>query len=1112
MSSINKTKRPSKTVASVVASDGDHKEGAQAQAKLRTNKSSLQPNGIVGVGASAGGFETIKKFLEKMPNDSGLAFVIVQHLDPAHISLAAEVFSSCTAMPVLVAMDGARIEANHVYTSPADKEVAVGKGCFVLTDRIDTEHHIHFPIDHFFHSIGESYGTRAFGIILSGNGSDGTLGLKTIASHEGVILVQEPSTAAFDGMPKSAIAANVAHFILPVEGMPQVISDCARHPYIVNPAAEMKVEDSEAIKELIAILQAHRGYDFEGYKRSTLLRRVLRRMSLHGLTRLSAYVSLLKKETHTVDMLFKDLLIGVTEFFRDNEAWKTLSGEVMKPIVQGKLKEEAIRIWIPGCSTGEEAYTMAIVALDRVRAARKKCKVQIFATDTNPDALEVGRAGRYPASIAKRLTPAQVKRYFAPTSEKGYLMVSDELRACVVFGVQNLFSDPPFGRVDLISCRNVLIYLETELQKKVLNIFHFALKRDGYLFLGSAESNGDRDDLFKPLSKRWRLFQRAGITNIGLLRLPTNISDLRTANSSPSPQVSQKSVVIELAQKILLDRFVPASVLVNSKHEVLYFSGETDDYLVHPRGAPTQNLMLLLKDGLRARLRALLKEAAVSLLTVDAYDVQMKNSDHFEAVHITVTPQHSDDIGTVFLVVFRKDIRPVTVPIKRAHQGILVRQLEEELQATRDDLLGAVERFEENNEALQASNERSLLSNEELRSLNEELESSKEEMQSLNEELTTVNQQLEVKLQELESSHNDLDNLLDSSDIATICLDLSLRIKWFAPATKKIFNFIASDIGRPISDLLAALNDKELITAVNAMLKKQLIHDCEFQDENGRWFIRRILPYETGTKDLKVISGVIITYTDITDIHFAIEVAAISKKDLREVIERNNKMALVSVALAEERERKSLAKFLHDDLGQVLAVLALKVVTLQKQTMTASMKVMVEDFASTIEHLNSKMREISFRLSPPMLDQLGIVAALRWVVDEVCSTYSLTITIDDDGIQKPLAPPVIGTVIRAVRELLVNVAKHAKIEKASIVLSKTNDHFLLISVNDTGTGFDIERRLPIDALGLLSTKERIHLLGGMMDINSMPGYGTTVIIKVPLLNIEPPALLQQGTS
>lgn len=1056
---------------------------------------------IVGIGASAGGYDAIKQFFHAMPSDSGLAFVIVQHLDPAHDSLAAEVFGKWTAMPVVDASDGMSVEANHVYTSPSDKEIAVHSGQLRLTARAEIQGQLHFPIDHFFHSLGEDCATRSIGVILSGNGSDGTLGLKTIVMHEGIVLVQSPATAAFDSMPRSAIAAHVANFVLPVEEMPRVICDYARLPYVSNAVEVVKETDTKSIQSLIEIVQTRRGYDFSGYKRNTLMRRVHRRMSLQGFSKLSNYVTFLKKNVSEVDALFKDLLIGVTDFFRDADAWKILTSEVIIPLVRAKKRDEPIRIWIPGCSTGEEAYTMAMVVLDRVRLARKVCPVQIFATDTNHDALEVARTGRYPGRIAHNISAARLKRYFDQSQEREDFIVSDELRSSVVFGVQNLFADPPFGRVDLISCRNVLIYLESELQKRVLNIFHFALKREGYLFLGSAESNGSRDDLFKPVSARWRIFQRVGVSNTTLLRLPSSTGESRIGSNLPSQRLSQGAQVAAIAQKLILERFVPASVLVNSEYEVLYFSGDTESFLTRPRGIPTQDLLSMAREGLRSRLRAMLREAAGSSFTVTANAVQMKKGKHFESVQIVVTPQNSTELGQLFLVVFRQEVQASTMPIGRGVKGVLVRQLEEELQATRDDLLDAVERFESITEDLKDSNEKIVLSNEELRSMNEELESSKEELQSLNEELSTVNLQLEAKLRELEISNGDLQNLLESSDIATICLDQSLRIKWFAPAAKKQFHFIASDIGRPISDLLSALNDKELMMGANAVLAKQLVSDHEFQADNGRWYIRRILPYRT---EHARINGLILTYTDITDVHFAIELASVSKRDLVNSLERTDKLKAFSSALvaAEERERKSLAKYLHDDLGQVLAVLALKTVAIKKQKMPKLLKVMIDDSAKTIDQINAKMREIAFQLNPPMLDQLGMAAALQWMADEVRNIYHLDVEIEDDGSQKLVTASVSATVIRAVRELLLNVSKHAQIEKAIITLDKCDDGRLAIAVKDTGAGFDPTLEMQGDGLSLVNMKERINLLGGKLEIHSEIGEGTTAIIKVPMVTAE----------
>ena len=1057
---------------------------------------------IAGIGASAGGFEAIRHFFKAMPTDSGVAFVVVQHLDPTHVSLAAELFAKNTAMPVREAVDGLRVQANHVYTSPSDKEVAMRNGCLRLTDRGSRER-LHLPIDHFFSSLGEDCGARAIGIVLSGMGTDGALGLKSIATHGGIVLVQDPETAEFDGMPRSAIAAGVANYVLPVEQMAQVITAYARHPYVAGESDKVDSgTDPKATQSLLKIIHERRGYDFSGYKRATLLRRIERRMGLRGIVAQSTYVALLKKEPEEVDALFRDLLIGVTEFFRDPQAWRTLEAEVITPMVTAKATDEPIRIWVPGCSTGEEAYTMAMVVLDRLRRARKTCAVQIFATDTNNDALEVGRCGRYPIGIAARMSPSRLKRYFTKGPDSQHFTVSEALRSAVVFGSQNLFSDPPFGRVDLISCRNVLIYLESDLQKRVLNIFHFALRKDGYLLLGSAESNSMRDDLFNPISKKWRIFQREGSTRADTLALPTRLGDNRPGLQLPTarsaPPLSQ---VASIAQKLILDRFAPASVLIDSRNEALYFCGPTDDFLVRPRGAPVQDLLLLVREGLRSRLRAALSEAAATNLTVSVTGARMKRSGGFVPVEITVTPHPGSDSGRLYLVVFRHDPQPSLLPSDQSAEGALVRHLEEELQATRDDLQASIERFETSTEDLKVSNEEVVTTNEELRSLNEELESSKEELQSLNEELTTVNQQLELKVRELEEVNTDLNNLLNSSEIATICLDRSLHIKWFTPAAHALFKFLSSDLGRPIGDFAMAQGGTGVIEAAQAVLANKTVTLEEFESASGRCYMRRALPYRDEKND---ISGIILTYTDITESRLASQAAHLARKDLTESHERSDKMRTLSAALAmaETRERRLLAQDLHDDLGQMLAMIKLKIATMEKLEIPEHMRKAMTDCSRAVDQANRKVRLMAFQLSPPMLDELGLAAAIEWMADEMHQMYKLDVHTQDDGKPKPMNPAVSATLFRAVRELLINIAKHAGVTQATVSTARGQGDTLILTVSDAGKGFDPDAVPAADGsggFGLLSVRERINLLGGEVSIHSNPDAGTTVVINVPLL-------------
>lgn len=1064
---------------------------------------------IAGVGASAGGYEAIRNLFRGMPADSGIAFVVVQHLDPNFASLAVELFGKCTSMQVLEAEEGMPIEANHIYVSPSNKDMEVRGGCLALIARSERPH-LHLPIDHFLHSLGEDCGARAIGILLSGTGTDGTLGVRSIAASGGVVLVQDPATAQFDGMPRSAIATGVVNYVLPVEGMPEVLARYARHPYVTNPdEASLDVAVPKTLDDILTTVRGLRGFDFTGYKSGTLRRRIQRRMSLLGVLTEADYAALLQRSPGEADTLFRDLLIGVTEFFRDAEAWKTLETEVIAPLVASKHRDEPIRIWIPGTSTGEEAYTMAMVVLDRLRQARKTCPVQIFATDTNDDALEVGRRGRYPQGIAEQVSPSRLRRYFQEVPEHQSFQVSQILRDAVVFGVQNLFADPPFARVDVISCRNLLIYLEPEVQRRIIGIFHFALRSEGYLFLGSAESVGGHDELFKPLSAKWRIYRREDRTRSATPSLQLQAGESRTGSALvPSRSMPRLTKAANIAQQLILDRFSPASVLVNGSYDALYFCGPTDEFLIRPRGAPTQDLLAMVRDGLRSRVRAALREAALRDAPAHVTNARMKRGEGFEPLQITVTPTPGGELGPLFLIVFQRESKPALIPGDKSAEGALVRQLEDDLRATRDDLQSTIERLEISNEDLTISNEEVVSVNEELRSLNEELESSKEELQSLNEELTTVNQQLQAKLQELEISNDDLQNLLASSDIATICLDTDFQIKWFSPATQKLFNFIPSDVGRPIRNFASVFGGADLIKIAGQVLANAQPVQSEFQSEQGRWFIRRVMPYKI---DETRISGVIMTYTDITESRTAAEAARLTNTSLvesqereRELRERSEKLRALAAALAmaEERERRLLAQDLHDDLGQLVSVIKLKLLALAELELTGPQRQALDECARVVEQAIRTLRTMSFKLSPPMLYDLGLLAALEWLADEIRYVYKLTVRIEDDGAQKVLDPAVGVTLFRSVRELLINVAKHAKVNVATVRASVEDNQRLAVTVSDSGVGFDPDA-LPTDnggpRFGLLSLRERLGYLDGTVSIRSVPGDGTSVTLNVPLL-------------
>jgi two-component system CheB/CheR fusion protein len=1081
-------------------------DGADAAPKtqLRAQKASLC---VVGIGASAGGFDAISEFLRAMPAGSGLAFVVLQHLSPTQKSLSAELFAKRTAMEVVEAAHGARVQANRVYTIPADVYASIENGALRF-ERPSDPRGRRLPIAHFFRSLGEDQKERAIGIVFSGTGSDGTLGLKHIIANGGIVLVQSPETAQFDGMPRSAIATSLVTHVLPVSKMPEAVLAYARHPYTAAPREAMAAAGSEAaaLRVILDHMRAQHGYNFDGYKHRMLLRRIHRRMGVRRIERMGDYAALLRKEPREGDLLFKDLLIGVTEFFRDPEAWKVLEAEVIEPLVAAKTSGEPIRVWVAGAATGEEAYSIAMLLLEKLEEANKACPLQVFATDTNDAALDFARAGLYSAGIAEQVPAKRLARYFVEIKDDHHYQVVKPLRECVVFGLQNLFADPPFSRVDLVACRNLLIYLEPDVQRRVIPLFHFALKPGGYLFLGSAETVAQREDLFRSVSRKWHIYQRIGGSPHEHLDWRAAPGESRAAAPAPVarrvPAVPAQAAAV--AQQTLLEHFAPASVLVNARLEVLYFTGRVDRYLLQPRGAPTQDLLALAREGLRSQLRQAIRKALESDETVEVPGSRVKRDEAFVPVRITVAPTGGADAsGRLLLVVFREEPRARTGRPTRAKEAALVHQLEEELRITKDDLQNSIERLQSSNEELRVANEEVVSINEELQSLNEELESSKEELQSLNEELNTVNQQLQSKITELEGANNDLKNLLDSSDVATICLDRDLKIKWFTPATRGILNVLQGDVGRSIGELASPLLGESLMREAHTVLERLAPVHQDVEAEPGRWFVRRVLPYRT--EDQR-IEGVTVTYTDITESRRSADAAIAARKAMTASLEERVRERTVQVralaaelALAEERERQAIARDLHDDLGQVLNIAKLKVDTLLKSCTDEVNKAPLADLAELVGQADRNVRTLTFQISPPVLSELGLGPALQWLAEEMQRTHGLAVELRDDGRDKPLSQPARSIVFRAVRELLINVSKHAKVHRAQVGTSR-KDGSLTITVSDAGVGFDPALVLggAPPGFGLLSVRERLSFIGGEAEITSVPGDGTVVTLTVPL--------------
>jgi len=829
---------------------------------------------VLGIGASAGGLEALKALLGAMPAGNGIAFVVVLHLEPNSESLAAEILGRYAAIPVVEVTDGMRALPDRVHVIPPNAYLTIEDGVLRLSDP-PARRAQRMPVDHFLRSLAEDRGERALCVILSGAGADGALGLTAIKEQGGLVLAQDPRTAQHTGMPVSALRTGLVDCVLSVEKMPEVLLRYVRHPYVhggayAPPAAE---QSQDQLKNILALVQARCALDFRSYKKNTLLRRVQRRMGLRQLESLAEYHRYLQDHRDEVRTLVRDLLISVTRFFREPEAWDDLVAQVVGPLLRGE-GTGAVRVWVPGCATGEEAYSLAMVFLEQLEAAGSDRGVQVFATDIDQEAIEVARAGVYPNSITADVSQERLERFFRRDGDTFHLQKA--VREAVVFAPHNLISDPPFSKLDVISCRNVLIYMEPELQRRLMSLFHFALKEGGYLFLGSSETVGQQGALFEMLSKRWRIYRRREAARRTPLELPFGAVDPGQKALPPMlrPSPRRGSGLADLAEGVLLRHFTPAAVLVDQKHHALYFHGPTHEYVAQPPGVRTDDLLAMVPEELRPQLRAALRAAGRDNQPAVLRGTRIRRGSEPVPIKVTVTPvPRTHDESGLALVTFEDEERqPAGAPglsAGSAGDEALIRQLEEELQAVREELQSTIEEMDTSNEELRASHEEVMAMNEELQSTNEELETSKEELQSLNEELVTLNAQLQEKITELEAATDDLSNLLSSTNIATIFLDTSLRIKRFTPATGKLFNLIPSDASRPLGDIARKFTDEALLADARAVLDSFTPAEREVQtDEDGRWYVRRIQPYRTHDQR---IGGVVITFVDITELKRAQE-------------------------------------------------------------------------------------------------------------------------------------------------------------------------------------------------------------------------------------------------
>ncbi|PZW40807.1 two-component system CheB/CheR fusion protein [Humitalea rosea] len=1062
---------------------------------------------IVGIGASAGGLDACRKLLDALPAETGMAYILVQHLDPTHESMMVDLLAGHTSMAVRQATDGARIEPDHIYVIPPGTYLSVGDGMLHLSQP-EARHGARMPFDFLLHSLAKECGDRAICVILSGTGADGSLGLKAVKEKRGLVIVQHPDEAGYDGMPRSAIMTGAVDLVLYVAEIPAAIASYDRHMAVAPPPAGLLPQEgaSDGVPGIIELLRARTSHDFRLYKQGTLERRIERRMAMAGIEtdRMDQYLAKLRDDANELELLAKDLLINITSFFRDPKVFDYLAEQIIPDLVRKQATDHPLRIWITGCSTGEEAYSLAMLFKEEITAARRNVKLQVFASDVDADAVTSARDGLYPDTIEADVSTARLAHFFTK-DEHGY-RVSADLRAMVVFTVQDVLSDPPFSRIDLISCRNLLIYLQPEAQAKVISLFHFALREGGVLLLGSSETIGNADGRFEVISKVERLYRHVARSRPGdltFLRASPGDGPRPPMRRDAGPAPSRQTALADLCRRLVMESYAPAAVLINRKHECLFHLGATDRFLSVAPGHPSHDLLAMARGGLRTKLRSAIQRASQGNERIAAAGGQTKRDGRTLPFSISVQPVRSD--GEDLLLVCFVDEPKLAPELGRAAvpaDGARLAGLEQELEATRTELQGAISDLETSSEEQKAINEEALSINEEYQSTNEELLTSKEELQSLNEELTALNSQLQETLERQRTTSNDLQNVLNSTDVATLFLDTDLNIRLFTPATRSLFNIIPGDIGRPLADLHPLAEDSSLLTDARIVLTSHTPLEREIETEGGAWYVRRILPYRTHDNG---IEGVVITFADITERRNTADALDSAKRQAEQATAAKSRF--LSAASHDLRQPLQALSLMGGILARKIAAKktdeALELVSRLEQT-SATMAGMLNALldinqidAGTVhaDIINFPVNEMFERLR----QEFAYQAQARGLVLRV---VPCSLSIDSD-------PRLLEQMIR---NILSNALKYTKRGKVLLGCRRRSE-MLSIEIWDTGIGipkgqlnaiFEEYHQLNNAArersrgfgLGLAIVKRLGDLMGYRIAVRSRPGIGSLFAIEV----------------
>ena len=829
---------------------------------------------IVGIGASAGGFPAIKRFFSKVPQDTGMAFVVVQHLDPTHESTMADLMGRYTPIKVVQAKDGMKVEQDHVYIIPPNKDMGLMNGVIQLMEPSEP-HGLRLPINYFLRYLADDQKENAIAIIFSGYGSDGTLGIKAIKAAGGMVMAQDPKTADSDSMPANAIQTGLVDFVLSPEDMPEkMISYVESAHKTIKKILTPKEETEQALRKIFMLVRNRTGRDFSYYKENTIYRRIGRRMNVHQIENIPNYLQYLQDNDHEIDILFKELLINVTNFFRDDKAFDALKNHLRKLIAQ-KTDEDDIRVWVPGCSSGEEVYSIAIIISELLEEFARNLDVQIFGTDIDLEAISTARSGLYPSSISDDVSPQRLEKFFV--KKDNVYIIKNHIREMAVFAPHDVILDPSFTRLDVISCRNLLIYLNIEAQQKILSNFNYALNKNGILFLGPSESVGEFVDAFNVLDRKWKVFECTKPSElvrrfVELHPLPTQIEPPTLLRSTGMEKIKNGPLAVNvpvIAEKELMNSFVPPSAIITDHGEILYIHGRLGKYLEPSEGKPKLNIFDMAREGLKFELNSAIDSAISNKREVILENLKIKDNGAYNFINLSVKPLKNVAAKGLLSISFeevrdKKEVGSDKIKLDIDSTGIKkIQELDRELELTKERLNTTIEEMTSSNEELRSANEELQSMNEETQSTNEELETSREELQSVNEEMITVNNELQMKIDELTKIKDDMNNLFNSIEIPIIFLDKEMKIRRFTKESTRLIKMIESDIGRPLSDISSNLKYKELMDDVQEVIKRVIFKEKEIETKDGEWFIAKIMPYKTSEN---VIDGVILTFTDITDL------------------------------------------------------------------------------------------------------------------------------------------------------------------------------------------------------------------------------------------------------